>query len=51
MSELRTIRKRLGLTQSEMGDRLGRSGPTMSLYEKGRRPTPKAVMIAARALE
>jgi transcriptional regulator with XRE-family HTH domain len=46
-SELRTARRRAGLTQAEAAERLGISQPYLSLIEKGERPlTPKLAEAA-----
>jgi DNA-binding XRE family transcriptional regulator len=44
-------RDRLGLTQEEMGKRLGKNRITIIRYESGETPVPKAVEMALKLIE
>ena len=48
-SELRTIRKRLNLSQGELGDMLGKTQATVSRFENGT-TIPRDTAIAVRAI-
>ena len=48
---VRRKRERLGLTQEEMGKRLGKNRITIIRYESGETPIPKAVELAMKAIE
>ena len=48
--ELRTIRKRLGLTQARLAALLHTTGNNIARYERGERPIPWASMQVARSL-
>lgn len=50
MQTIFEIRKALGLSQSEMADRLGVRQSTVSRLESGIIPTDKRTMLAAQAL-
>lgn len=49
-AELRDAREALGLTQTELGERLGVHWTTISRWENGRLPISKAVAMAVRAI-
>lgn len=49
--ELRSARHKLGLTQAQLGNKLGLSIRTMIAYEMGERDKPKTVELAIRALK
>lgn len=49
--ELRQLRRRLGLRQQDLADRLGLSKRAIAHYELGTRPIPLLVALACRALE
>ena len=44
-------RERLGLTQEELGKRLGKTRMTIYRYEAGETPVPKAVEMAMKLIE
>jgi transcriptional regulator with XRE-family HTH domain len=46
-TELRRLRKRLGLTQATLGERMGVTANTIARWERGELPVPE---IAARFL-
>jgi DNA-binding XRE family transcriptional regulator len=50
-AELRSIRRRLGLTQQQMAAKLGLSRTSYGAYENGRRTVRIVVALAARWLE
>lgn len=50
MTEIQTIRNRLGLSQTEMAERLGLHQSTISRFERGELIPDKRTMIAANAL-
>jgi|GEM_PF-1507606 len=50
MKDIRSIRKHLGLTQSEFAERLGLNQSTVSRLETGELTTDKRTMLAAHAL-
>ena len=47
----RRKRERLGLTQEELGKRLGKNRITIIRYESGETPIPKAVEMALKLIE
>jgi transcriptional regulator with XRE-family HTH domain len=47
----RRKRERLGLTQTELAKRLGKSRPTIARYESGELPVPKAIEMALKVVE
>ena len=47
----RRKRERLGLTQTELAKRLGKSRPQIARYESGEYPVPKAIELAMKAIE
>jgi transcriptional regulator with XRE-family HTH domain len=49
--QFRRKRKRLGLTQTELAKRLGKSRPQIARYESGEFPVPKAIELAMKAIE
>ena len=49
--QFRRKRKRLGLTQTELAKRLGKSRPTIARYESGELPVPKAIEMALKVIE
>lgn len=50
MDDLLTIRKRLGLTQSAMAEKLGLNQSTISRFERGDLAVDKRTQLAAQAL-
>jgi transcriptional regulator with XRE-family HTH domain len=50
MSYIRDIRRQLGLTQTEMADRLGLNQSTISRFERGDLPVDKRTALAVRSL-
>lgn len=50
MTDLFTIRKKLGLSQAEMADRLGLNQSTISRFERGELQVDKRTLLAANAL-
>lgn len=50
MENIQTIRKALGLSQSEMADRLGLHQSTISRFENGDLPLDKRTLLAAQLL-
>lgn len=50
MQDIQSIRKALGLSQSEMADRLGLHQTTISRFERGELPTDKRTLLAAELL-
>jgi transcriptional regulator with XRE-family HTH domain len=50
MQDIQSIRKALGLSQSEMADRLGLHQTTISRFERGDLPTDKRTLLAAELL-
>lgn len=48
---LRAWRRRLGLTQAEAGDRIGRNARMIGYYEENRYPVPLSVKLACMAIE
>lgn len=50
MQNIQDIRKALGLSQSEMADRLGLHQSTISRFETGDLPLDKRTQLAAEAL-
>lgn len=50
MDTISAIRATLGLTQSEMAERLGLNQSTISRMENGDQPTDKRTMLAAQTL-
>jgi transcriptional regulator with XRE-family HTH domain len=50
MQDIQTIRKALGLSQSEMADRLGLNQSTISRFERGDLPLDKRTLLAAQLL-
>lgn len=50
MTNMRDIRRQLGLTQIEMADRLGVQQSTISRYERGDLPVDKRTQLALDAL-
>lgn len=50
MQDIQTIRKALGLSQSEMAERLGLNQSTISRFERGELPTDKRTLLAAELL-
>jgi DNA-binding transcriptional regulator YiaG len=48
--ELRAIRHRLKMTQKQFAKALGRHYITISDWERGKKPIPKSIAIAAKAL-
>jgi transcriptional regulator with XRE-family HTH domain len=49
--QFRRKRERLGLTQTELAKRLGKSRPTIARYESGELPVPKAIEMALKVVE
>jgi transcriptional regulator with XRE-family HTH domain len=47
---IKRIRRQIGLTQREMADAVGRSFPSIRVYEAGTKPTPLHVFYALAAL-
>jgi transcriptional regulator with XRE-family HTH domain len=47
----RRKRKRLGLTQEKLADRLGINRMTIIRYESGESPVPKSVEMALKLIE
>jgi DNA-binding XRE family transcriptional regulator len=47
----RRKRERLGLTQEELGKRLGKKRLTIYRYEVGESPIPKAIEMALKVVE
>ena len=45
-NEIKTLRKELGLTQTEFGKRIGVKGNTITTYENGTRTPSDAVVLA-----
>lgn len=50
MENIQTIRKALGLSQSEMAEQLGLHQTTISRFERGELPLDKRTLLAARLL-
>ena len=50
MTEIQQIRDTLGLTQAQLGERLGLNQATISRMESGAVPIDKRTLIAARTL-
>lgn len=50
-SEMRTIRKALGLRQVEFGEKVGRSLSQISRYEKGHKPIPDELAATVAAMQ
>jgi transcriptional regulator with XRE-family HTH domain len=50
MQDILTIRKALGLSQSEMAERLGLHQTTISRFERGDLETDKRTLLAAQLL-
>ena len=50
MQDIQTIRKALGLSQSEMADRLGLHQTTISRFERGELTLDKRTLLAAQSL-
>ena len=50
MDSIKTIRERLGVSQSQMAEMLGLHQSTISRFEKGDLPTDKRTLLAAQAL-
>jgi transcriptional regulator with XRE-family HTH domain len=50
MDELLSIREELGLSQTEMADKLGLHQSTISRFERGELPVDKRTLLAAQAL-
>jgi transcriptional regulator with XRE-family HTH domain len=50
MQDIQTIRKALGLSQSEMAERLGLNQSTISRFERGDLPLDKRTLLAAQLL-
>ena len=50
MSELRALRKQLGLTQQRLADVLGKTRETISEFERGKRPVPRETLLAVLCL-
>jgi len=50
MQDIQSIRKALGLSQSEMAERLGLHQTTISRFERGDLPTDKRTLLAAELL-
>lgn len=50
MENIQSIRKTLGLSQSEMADRLGLHQSTISRFENGDLPLDKRTLLAAQLL-
>jgi len=48
--DLRTLRKRLGLTQAELAERLRNSERSIRRYEDGERDIPGPVQVAVEAM-
>lgn len=45
-NEIKTLRKELGLTQTEFGEKIGVKGNTITTYENGTRTPSDAVVLA-----
>ena len=45
-NEIKTLRKELGLTQAEFGEKIGVKGNTITTYENGTRTPSDAVVLA-----
>lgn len=44
-AEIRALRSRLGLTQHDLGELIGKAARTVMAYEAGTRNVPKSVQI------
>jgi DNA-binding transcriptional regulator YiaG len=49
-TQLKRARKRLGLSQRELADKLGVTGPAIAQWETETNPIPQIVAVAMRAI-